>query len=538
MASRFLDSLSEAKREEFLCKLWRIQNGRCFITDDPIDLQVHLHDLDIDHIVPLSLGGKDDEGNLALTFASANRSKQASDLKLARIIYAFDRLKKLTEETESRSPNLGDVLKRYDGAKALLDFHREGENISYSFSAVGCNSVISTKVLTDKLSGSEYFFALVPIEYLYHDAVINPRSIGKNVSQLIAEFYKQNPQLHVSLGWIDITTSTSSKICIFDGQHKAAAQLLLGVREIPVRIFVNPDKDRLIQTNFTAGTKLRQVAFDKSVQRHLGNTIYRDRVSRYQRENGLDEENLDFSEKDLVDYFKGESMKRYILDAIRNGILQDAENKLSVYIDRGGKAKEKPLSYSTVEKTFFSFFINPNIHTSKISHGLEEGTNPRALAKTQLLELMNIIAEEILIDQFDFDLGTSLIESKLQRGADVPIEHLRACRMCREEILYCWLGNVGQVIYNYFSNTGISIGPKEFNRLFEIEFSPVLWGNIRNYMHNLRGLPLWVDINLSATVFGGKQNYDYWRTIFLKGKTPQFIPVLSAPLNLNEMVKP
>src|SRR5690606_24680645 len=163
------------------------------------------------------------------------------------------------------------------------------------------------------------FFTTLPIEYVHHDNIINPRSIGANISKLVTEFYGGNPQLHVSLGWIDISEGTKSEVKIFDGQHKAAAQVLLGVLQIPVRIFVNPDKDKLIETNFRAGITLRQVAFDKSVQRHLGNTLYRDRVERYQNETKREAEDFNFSEQDLINFYKGESreMKRYILDSVR-----------------------------------------------------------------------------------------------------------------------------------------------------------------------------------------------------------------------------
>jgi hypothetical protein len=114
-----------------------------------------------------------------------------------------------------------------------------------------------------------YFFALLHIQYVHHDDKINPRSIGSNVSKLIAEFYKGNPQLHISLGYIDTNENNNSPVKLFDGQHKAAAQILLGTREIPVRIFIDPDKDKIIETNFNAGTTLKQVAFDKSYSTSL-----------------------------------------------------------------------------------------------------------------------------------------------------------------------------------------------------------------------------------------------------------------------------
>jgi len=533
MASKHLDSLSVEQYEELRRELWQIQNGKCFISDEPIDLAIHRGDLDIDHVIPLRLGGKDDRGNFALAFSSANRSKQDSDLNVARIIHHFYKIKGQAEE-EGRSPNLDDILHDKGGAKYSLDFNRTGNTIQYSFSKISRNEINTAFILVDKLSKVEYFFANFPIEYIYHDSIINPRSIGKNVAGLISEFYKGNPQLHIALGWINIQDGMSSCVHIFDGQHKTAAQLLLGVKEVPVRVFINPDKDKLVQTNFKAGTTLRQVAFDKSVQRHLGNTIYKDRVVQYQKEHGFGEENFDFSERDVLEYFKGEAreMKRYIIDAQRFGIKQDPNNKLNKYIDDGGRATDKPLSYSTIEKTFFSFFINGEPLTTKISFGLEDGKNPREIERKQLVELMNFVAEEILIDKFDFTIGTSQIENKIRKGEILPIDHVRACRMCKEEIMYAWLTLIWQIIRNYFATMGTSVDDK---CLFETEFPSTLTTNIRNAVRNIGNMPLWKNTELS--IFGGKQVADYWKRVFSTGKTPDGAPVLATPVNLIELIK-
>ncbi|MGQ9455566.1 MAG: hypothetical protein ACUVRI_11645 [Armatimonadota bacterium] len=253
-----------------------------------------------------------------------------------------------------------------------------------------------------------YFFAKLPIECLHHEDRINPRAIGSRISNLIEEFFKKRPQLHISPAWIELNGfNNRTYVKIFDGQHKAAAQVLLGVRELPVRIFVNSVLDLLLTTNTNAGTTLRQVAFDKSVQRHLGRALYIDRVERYQKEHNLESDNFTFSERDLVTHFKGESreMKRYILDAVRDSITHHPDNRLKDFIDFGGRAKEKPLSYSTVEKTFYSFFIFQGFLGTQLDYGLEEGKNPRELEKKQILELMNIIADEIYVGKFDPDIS-------------------------------------------------------------------------------------------------------------------------------------
>lgn len=536
MVSNYLTKLKPEDRKALINELWNIQGGKCFITEENIDIELHYDLLDIDHVIPSKLGGKDDPSNFALTFSSANRSKQVSDLKLARILHRFKKIQDRLQSEEDRSPNLDDILKSKGGAKYSLKFKREGSDILFSLAQVGKTEVIRFPVYKDELSGLEYFFAVLPIEYIFHDDKINPRSIGSNISKLIDEFYQGNPQLHIQLSWIDIKETSESKIKVFDGQHKAAAQIMLGAKEIPVRVFINPDEDKIILTNFRAGTTLRQVAFDKSIQRHLGNTLYIDRVERYQKEHDLPSDNLDFSERTLVNHFRGESreLKRYILDSVRDAITRNANNKLMEFVDLGGRAKEKPISYSTVEKTFYSFFIFQDLLETPISYKLEEGINPRSLEKQQIVNLMNIIAEELFINQFDLDIGTSRIENRIQKNEEIPFGHVRAFRMAKEEVMYSWLKFLSQIVQSHFISQGKPVDEK---KLFQYEFNDALWGNIRNYVKNLAQLPLWTNNALSATVFGGKQNYQFWNTIFTTGSSPQGVKVLAQPINLLELQK-
>jgi hypothetical protein len=88
--------------------------------------------------------------------------------------------------------------------------------------------------------------------------------------------------------------------------------------------------------------------------------------------------------------------------------------------------------------------------------------------------------------------------------------------MSREEVVYGWHRYVHSLIRRYFLMRGEII---EDDELFEHKFSPGLWGLIRRLITNLAALPLWVNHGLSATVFGGKQNYDFWKTILDTGKT-------------------
>src|SRR5262249_13923520 len=158
----------------------------------------------------------------------------------------------------------------------------------------------------------------------------------------------------------------------------------------------------LLETNTNAGDKLKQVAFDAAVKRHLGSTLFQERVEDYQRLKHLSPEDLSFSESEMVKLFRGEhrEMVRYIVDSMRDGITRDPANKAMDFVEWAGKGAEKPLSYSTVEKTFYSEFLYMRPIDIPLSSGFETGTNPRQVEKEQMVRLMSLFAEVFFIGKW------------------------------------------------------------------------------------------------------------------------------------------
>ncbi len=539
MASKYLSDLNSAGREQLERKLLDIQGLKCFICEREIDYDLQRGSLDVDHIQPLAELGPDDPTNFAITHAQCNRSKQAADLRVARVMARFAALQGAVQDAGRDAPNLGDLLALSAGNPQRLQLSIQDQRVRYGFpklSGVDGTRIHETELYTDALSGMSYFFALMPLTYLFHDERINPRNLGVSLRGLVEEFFRKRPQLHVSLGWLTTDGPDAGKVQIFDGQHKAAAQILLDIDWLPVRVFLNPNLDVLLQANTNAGSKLRQVAFDKSIQRHLGSALYRDRVERFQQETSRSVAEFDFSERDLVKLFSGEAseMKRYILDAVRDGVTHDPANRLRQYIDLGGRKNSKPISYSTVDKTFYSFFIGTDMLATPLSYGSDVGENPRELERDQIVHLMNIISETVFEGKFDLEKGTYRVENKVQAGEDVSENHLRAYRMAKEEILYNWLSYVRQIVTTFYAFQGI---PFTETALFQRRHPDSLWNNIANYMRSLTLLPIWMNRELSLTVFGGKQNYEFWNKIFTTGKSMQGQQILYEPLNLTKMVQ-
>jgi len=532
MASKYLTALSQDDYSNLTEKLWTIQNHKCFICEEEIDLK--LNNTNIDHIVPLANRGKDAEENFAVTHESCNKSKQDANLKIAKVLSKLKKIQTKVQLDSNKPASLKDVLIAYNGSKYDFKYTVDNNIIKYSFSDNKDNTIYSTAIFTDTLSNELSTFIEVPIEYLYHDELINPRGINASIRKLVKEFDKGNPQLHLSLVRID-----NGKLKVFDGQHKAVAQILLGARKLVVRIFLNPNIDRLTETNTNAGSTLRQIAFDKSIMRQLNNVLYSERVKKYQIEHNLKEDNFGFSEQQLIEYFKGDgaNVKKYIVDAIKHSATYTKDNKLKDYIDFEGKAKDLPISYSAFDKTILARFISTKlVLNTPIDFKTDEGLNPREIEINQIVRVLNILAEKIYINKFNVEIGVKQIEKKIidKKDTDISDEHLIAYRMSKEEILHNWLQYLQMVIKAYFTNTGKMV---EDEGIFQHPFDEQLWKNIENFIKNLSELPLWKDRGMANTIFAGKNTYDYWKTIFATGNSIDGAIVLAKPLNFMDMIQ-
>jgi hypothetical protein len=69
-----LARLTVEQRAELERRLWDRQDKICYLCEKSIDLDLQADSLDIDHIIPVTASGKDEENNFALTHASCKRA--------------------------------------------------------------------------------------------------------------------------------------------------------------------------------------------------------------------------------------------------------------------------------------------------------------------------------------------------------------------------------------------------------------------------------------------------------------------------------
>ena len=147
---------------------------------------------------------------------------------------------------------------------------------------------------------------------------------------------------------------------------------------------------------------------------------------------------------------------------------------------------------------------------------------------------MNLYADIFCVDQWDPDLGGRGLEARLQKGEKIAEGHLRAWRVTREEILAVIMKYIRLVIEHCFAVTG---EPSEGDRLMERRLPENVWARIETFLRRLAGLPAWVDKNLSGTVFGAKQNREFWTQVFKTGHSSSGVQIFAGRVDVIDMMR-
>lgn len=490
-----IDDMSDDEKKELKKRLHTCQGEVCFLCGDKIDID--MDKLHIDHIVPLAEKGQDEESNWALTHAVCNDKKKVRNLRLARIIMMFendrDNKKKKGEKFTTK-----DVLERFGGSKdevgidinngvARLRFLRNGNINENNYPIVVDQNDVNFKS----------FFAMFPIEYLFHDDDLNPREII-DVSKLITEFWRKNPQLHVALGRLHMDNETKKgRVLLFDGQHKTAAQLYLGNKEILARVFVNPDKEKLKETNRRAHKELRQIEFFKSVLDELGEDIFSMHFKGY-----LENPSTQFkSERGYIDWVDAErrdeekgNLVHFLKANIKN--CSKPKNEFFDFVEQvNPRAKTWPISYDSVEKTFFKFFIDQSPCEIEIKQDDDgEDRYPRWVERDNSVRLMNLFVDKVLKGKYSKDLGIHKLEDRMKRGETIPDDHLRAYRLFRPRVFEVWCEFLKEAIADMLIiRRKITNDMKKKNRVLWAKIDDEDWKDIEKMVDRLIIHKIWLD---------------------------------------------
>jgi hypothetical protein len=523
-----IDDLNQEQRHDLIARLYATQEGLCYICERPIGLQVHK--TDIDHIIALDRNGPDTESNWGLTHASCNRAKGNRDLQLQRHIATLNRHVEKYTTAGDEGPNPPNFT-LYEALQELVPERQEagarfqGDRISLSFTEQGEPRSIEYPIVTDKRSGFRSFVGMVPTCLIHHDRDTNPRSIV-DLEPMIEEFYRGNPQLQPSLARLEFTEPEGTgQILLFDGQHKAAAQLYVGNNSIFTRVFINPDYERLKQVNFRAHTKLAQIHFPQLISDRVGHDLFTEGFARYLTEADRSKKSERSFLAEAVQSADRSEVRNNFQSFLRYEVLTgeaDGERSqiLSFVETVSARSRRYPLSYETLRKTFLGRFL----YLKEAAVPLEESERFRQSERGNLIKLMNLFVDEILAHgRFDLLIGIYKMEERLVNEPEsIPDSHLRAYRLCRASAAAVWIEQLRLAVSLLLNaRQRYQNGKWQQDRPLWAEIQREDWESIRKMLRAIAEHKVWI-VRVGSEVLSALASTRQmdWQELLLEGRLP------------------
>jgi len=295
----------------------------CYITGEPI-----LGDeYEIDHLIPEALGGSTTIDNLRVVSKRHNRLKSTMSLRDYKIKYEIDKV--LNSKDTLR---LEDIMNLKKVGRVNFDVTIRNNSLVLDY---GGEKVIH-EFITCPVTGFKYFYANMPIGMISNDFNgLQPRVIDKKKVTLLSINMRTSPQLLPSIARL-----RDGKILLFDGQHKASANILNGRTHIDLKIYIdNAGDDKLyntlMTTNLEAHTTFRQTPFTSGVLLSKMSDVMQEHLKAY-----MDVDRALYSELGFVEWLstnKGYSVpdakklfKSTMLDGMISTIEEGLEPKLTV----------------------------------------------------------------------------------------------------------------------------------------------------------------------------------------------------------------
>ena len=211
------------------------------------------------------------------------------------------------------------------------------------------------------------------------------------------------------------------------------------------------------------------------------------------------------------------------------------ENKLMDYVETvSARSKRFPLSFESLRRGLLETFLflkaaDDNIQTSETMRKIE---------RENLQKIMDIIAEEILVNKFNASVGIFKIEQRLQNeDPHITNDHLLAYRMLRQAPLISWAEQFRDAVNTYInSNTKYKKDwHKEKYLWAELDQNDFL--TIRAMIKYIKTHPAWTvkEDNMVNQISTTKVND--WREIITEGKLPGAVKAIYDPMNSGKILE-
>lgn len=366
--------LTEAEKAQ-LRKKWPV----CYICEEPLN-GYDEQEVEYDHIYDFASGYSQDLSNFAPVHASGDPAKRNCHRGKGR-------------RNPSEYKEYLRITRRLDSVSGLKDLcpkaRQSSVEIDLDARTIELNGT-TLPLYSQRINNVDnwYFFAEIPIEFLESDTEIQLRPLDSRILGLVFHL-KKSLQLLPSLGRLDTATK---RIRIFDGQHKAVAQIVGNNRKtVPCLVFVDPDVNALRVTVTDAHTTFLQQRYAPS---HIDDklaTIYTERVKQFQG----DDPDKPYSEKDILRHEPKGRVRQFLQSTIIDG-LEGTIPLVDTFVWRSRpQQKRKPMSYQSLR-----LFVQTFAHLEAIDTVSGDPENFRAAELKNLAFLLESLYKHSLQDKW------------------------------------------------------------------------------------------------------------------------------------------
>ncbi len=374
----------------------------CFLDGKPIEKK---SDIEFHNIKPL-FGAKNKElSNFAVVCKSHH--KELGELSLTEFL-AMKEMQNFFKNSEAKKLNnvlklkLGEgnfgktiKVKKTNEGNFVEFLTNLSEQLSLDLKKSDKLKKEETKVkiplLTCPSTGFQYFYFTIPVQYLANDEELQPRPLEQARLWELYRHLLTNSQLTPS-----VCRLANNKILLFDGQHKTAAQVWAGRKEIECKIYLEPDVKKLKETNLIAHDKLKQMPFFTSILINKWASIFDEEWKEYITQKGFKSE-LGFVSF-LVNNGRKKSQAINIIESnIYDSIIEDKNNLILKYTAEYNNNSKSPITITKLKQSFLKKYTA----SPPLDIDIETSDKLREIERRNIIKFLNLIVRHSLEGKWD-----------------------------------------------------------------------------------------------------------------------------------------
>jgi hypothetical protein len=501
--------ITEDEKAKLISK-YRQTDGfiHCFVDNERIENEKEIH---FDHIEPFAKVEETSLNNIAPVCKNHNLAKKDMTLSEYRdklqMENFFENL-----DSAGKQPKLNDVLTfKFEngfGFPIQYDFDSEQMKITVKYfqdkDKVHLPKVETYHVYQCPKTKMNYFYALVPARNILNDGredaelELQPRPLYLDHLWILYRHLRVNTQIQPSICRVD-----GSVVLVFDGQHKAAAQIWMGADAIDAKVYIKPDVVWLMRTNLFAHEKGKQRGFYSSILADKMAQLYGVNWHQYIDTPGKK------SEKGFCTFIKyaenkpDDKPEKQIEAFLMTSILSNRGNDFSRFMAPENKTgKQYAISWDSMKKHYFRYFLTK----PPLQFEIDSKDDYRNQEIRNNVRLLNILAKQILIDKWN--------------PSEANEAHKKAERIFRPGAIMAWFPMLKNVIYNKLD----LVNPEEAEHIFFRNIPEDKWSLIEGFVKRMFDHQIWVEIDTNIDVAFGNKKLAYTKELFAqKGFTTQWI---------------